>query len=556
MVDHDSRRDALLIAASYAVFGVVWILGTDLLVAGLAVGEAEARWLQTLKGWLFVLLSTGFLFVLVRRGSREYGATIREARDRGHRFRALVENARDMIFWVASPDFDEIDYLSPSFEEIWGRPRSEPYEDPASLLDSVHPEDRERMHEGRLRARRGGYTGQEYRVVRPDGEIRWMRSQGYPIPTREGEVERVAGVTEDVTGRRRAFDELRRSRRLSRRAERIGRLGHWELDLATADLTWSEEVYRIFGVDPDEFEPTRESFLERVHPDDREAQRAADDATRAGEGPLDFEHRIVRPDGEVRVVHERATLLEGESEEGQLVGTVQDVTERKQLERELERSRDLLRAYAGRLTSERERERADLAREIHDHLGQILTAVKLQLDREVREGGEGRSDRLRETVELVEEGIDEVREISSQLRPAYVDQLGLVDGLAAYADQFEERSGVATSFETDLDRLDLDEEAAIHLFRVAQEALTNVARHAGADRAGVRLHREGDALVLRVLDDGGGLRKASVEGGDSHGLTGMRERARLLDGDFELGDRSGGGAEVRVRIPWPGGEGA
>lgn len=412
----DGRRDALLIAGAYAVFGLLWIFGTDLLAERFAAGMAEMRRLETLKGWAFVLLSAGLVYYLVHR----------------------------------------------------------------------------------------------------------------------------------------AFERHRRSERAARRAERIGRLGHWELDIATMELTWSDEVYRIFGVDPTTFDVTYESFLELVHPEDRDEQLSVDAAARAGEDVLDVEHRVVRPDGEVRVVHERATLVEGEGEAGRLVGTVQDVTERRRLEDELERSRDLLRRYAAHLTTRRERERADLARDIHDHLGQLLTAVKLRLDRARFAEGEVRSERLDETVELVEESIDEVREISSQLRPAYVDQLGLVDGLEAYARRFGEQTGVSTRLQSELEEVPLDGEASVHLFRIVQEALTNVARHAGADRARVVLRREDDALVVRVLDDGRGLREASVTGMHSHGLLGMNERARLLGGSFELRDRDGAGAEARVSIPWPG----
>lgn len=420
MID-DSRREALAVAAVYAAFGVLWIFGTDLLVERLAAGGTEMRRLQTLKGWAFVLASTGLLYAVVRR----------------------------------------------------------------------------------------------------------------------------------------VLERHRRAERLSRRAERIGRLGHWELRLPDGELSWSEEVYRIFGVDPDEFEVTRQAFLELVHPEDRDRVEVGDETALSGEEALDVEHRIVRPDGEVRVVHERATLVEGEGHgERRLVGTVQDVTERKRLERQLERSRDLLRRYAAHLTTAREQERADLAREIHDHLGQLLTAAKLQLDRAMRRDGDASVEGLRDTRDLVGECIEAVREIAGQLRPAVVDQLGLVDGLAAYADQFEERAGIATTFSSDLDGVPLDGEASIHLFRVVQEALTNVARHAEADRARVELRRDGGGLVVSVRDDGKGLPegpRGPPRRIESHGLLGMQERARLLGGDFELRDRDGAGAEVRVRVPWPDG---
>lgn len=380
-----------------------------------------------------------------------------------------------------------------------------------------------------------------------------MRSQGYPIRGDDGTVERITGVTLEVTARRRALDGLRRSERLHAQAQRIGRLGHWALDISDGKLAWSDEVYRIFGVDPGEFEPTREAFLERVHPEDRSRLEAADEGTMEGGPPLDLEHRIVRPDGEVRFVHERAELVE-EGDARRLVGTVQDVTERSRLERRLQRSRDLLRRYAAHLTSARERERRELAREIHDHLGQLLTVMKLQLDREIREAGDERAARLAETVDVVEQAIGEVRDLSGRLRPPDLDQLGLADALAAYVKDFRARTGLDVALAVDLNGRSPEGEAGIHLYRIVQEALTNVARHAGADRARVELRPSDASLLLRVLDDGRGPRSASPETSDSHGLLGMHERAVLMDGEFELRKREGGGTEVRVRVPLAGGE--
>lgn len=543
------RKEALKFAAYYAAFGVVWVFGTDLGAEWIAQDEAGLRRLSTMKGWLFVLISTGLVYFLALKSTRSHERSMQATRDAEHRFRGLMEQAPDMVFWVVESSFGRVHYISSTLERLWGCAPERVYEDPDVVLEFVHPDDREWFLTERIAARDGATFDMEYRIVRPDGEVRWMRAQGYPIYDEAADVEGVAGVTQDITRQKAAFEELRRNEEMHRRAQRIGGIGHWELDPETRELTWSDEVYRIFGLDRAAFVPTPGSLRDRVHPDDRAAQAAADEAALAGVGPLDIEHRIIRPDGEIRHVHERATLVE-EGGAQKLVGTVQDVTERRRLQMEVEASRDLLRRYSATRIGERERERIVLAREIHDHIGQFLTVVKLQLGRELRRAEGERHERMVETMAVVDSAIEEMRNISARLRPPGLDQLGLVDALEDYVAQFSEDSGLRMSFSSDFEQVALDGEVSGHLFRIVQEALTNVVRHARADRARVELRSEADAIVLRVLDDGVGLASRSAAPADRFGIVGMQERAVLLGGTFELRDRDPSGLEVRVSVPY------
>ncbi|MFW6089323.1 MAG: PAS domain-containing sensor histidine kinase [Gemmatimonadota bacterium] len=541
-------REPLKFAFYYAAFGVTWVLGTDLLAEWIAQDEAGLRRLSTLKGWLFVLISTGFVYVLALKSVRSQERATRTARDAEHRFRGLMEHAPDMVFWVAE-GFGRVRYISSTLERLWGCAPERVYDDPDVLLAFIHPDDREQFLAGRRAVRDGSSFDREYRIVRSDGEIRWMRSQGYPIYDEAIGVEGVAGVTQDITRQKALIEELRRSEEQHRRAQRIGGIGHWVLDPETRELEWSDEVYRIFGLEPGVFVPTPESFHDRVHPEDRAAQAAADEWALAGVAPLDMEHRIIRPDGEIRHVHERATLVEDAEGTQRLVGTVQDVTERRLLQKEVEASRDMLRRYLANKIGEREREKISLAREIHDQLGQLLTVVRLQLGRELRHAAGERHARLAETLAVVDSALEEMRSIASRLRPPALDHLGLVQALEDFVVEFSEGSGLRTSFSSDFEQVALDGEVSGHLFRIVQEALTNVARHARADAARVELRSENDTLVLRVLDDGIGLSSRSPPP-DRLGIVGMRERALLLGGSFELLERGPRGLEVRVAVPY------
>lgn len=545
-----SGEEALKSALYYAAFGVIWVFGTDLLAEWIAQDEAGLRRLSTLKGWLFVLISTGFVYLLALRSARSHERSVRTAKHAEHRFRGLMENAPDMVFWVADVGFGRARYVSSTLERLWGCAPERVYEDPDVLLEFVHPDDRERFLAERRAVRDGASFDREYRIVRPDGEIRWMRSQGYPIYDEATGVEGIAGVTQDVTRQKAAVEELRRSEEMHRRAQRIGAIGHWELDPETRALTWSDEVYRIFGLERGTFIPTVESLRYRVHPDDREPLAEAEEAALAGLGPLEIEHRIIRPDGEVRHVHERAARVE-EDGTRKLVGTVQDITDRRLLQREVEASRDLLRRYAANKIGDREHERIALAREIHDQLGQLLTVAKLQLGRELRKATGERHERLVETMTVVDSAVEQMRSISARLRPPALDQLGLVEALEDYVAEFAEDAGLRASFSSDFEQVAIDGEVAGHLFRIVQEALTNVARHARADRARVELLRsETDGIVLRVLDDGVGLSSRTPDRPDRFGIVGMQERAVLLGGSFELRERDPSGLEVRVTVPY------
>lgn len=360
---------------------------------------------------------------------------------------------------------------------------------------------------------------------------------------------------------RAALDAARESERRMRRAQRIARIGNWECDLETEDLYWSPEVCEIFGVEPGEFEETREAFYDLVHPDDLAGQEAADRALMAGEGPLDHQHRIVRPDGEVRHVHERAVLERDEDGEPvRMSGTVQDVTERAALEGELERSRASLQRYSGHLIEGRERERRALAREIHDELGQTLTALRIQLGQlrdAIFDGSEedvaaGSDAKVEASLTLAGDAMQQVKDLVTGLRPGVLDELGLVNGLRHLAYHHEEKTPNRVDVELTEEDPGLGRDRAIHVYRVAQEALTNVARHAEASTVRISLAVADGELELAVADDGRGLDADSVDFDRSHGLVGMEERAYLLGGRLRLEESEAGGLAVRLTVPLEG----
>jgi signal transduction histidine kinase len=224
---------------------------------------------------------------------------------------------------------------------------------------------------------------------------------------------------------------------------------------------------------------------------------------------------------------------------------------RQQAEGELRSSFEQLRALAARMQTAREEERARVAREIHDELGQALTAIKIDLTALLPNAlaDPGPNLQRQQTIfRLLDEAIHCIRRIATDLRPGVLDDLGLVAAIEWAVEEFQTRTGVESYVNLPDGDLALDAQSATALFRILQEALTNVARHARATRVTVRLAQEDGTLSLEVRDNGGGLREEQLAG-RSLGILGMRERAILLGGEFSIGSTLENGTTVTVRIP-------
>ena len=240
---------------------------------------------------------------------------------------------------------------------------------------------------------------------------------------------------------------------------------------------------------------------------------------------------------------------------GAIIGAAaiaRDITERKRAKEELERSFEQLRALAARLQRVREEERTMVAREIHDELGQALTAIKLDLA-SLTAGLPPDQKRQRERagsiLKLVDETIQIVRKISTELRPGILDDLGLVAAVEWAAEEFTTRTGTRLRLDLPQQDIAVDRERATALFRIFQETLTNIARHANATKVDVRLARENSNLFLEVRDNGLGVTEKQLSAATSLGILGMRERALLLGGELIISGAPGRGTGVSVRIP-------
>ncbi len=265
-----------------------------------------------------------------------------------------------------------------------------------------------------------------------------------------------------------------------------------------------------------------------------------------------FEAQMRRKDGATLWASLNVITQVAESGETQYLSLVEDISDRRNAEDELAASRENLRLLAQRVEQAREDERTTIARDLHDRVGQTLTALKFDLDRLQRTLVEPPPEvcsLLNGMLMLVDDGADDVRRISSELRPGALDDLGLAGAIDWQLDLIRERSGVSFSFDWNDQECSLDTARSTALFRVFQELVTNVVRHARATSVNVFLKREDGSCILTVVDDGCGIDERKIADRTSLGIAGMRERLLPYGGELHITGVPGKGTTARVVMP-------
>ena len=265
----------------------------------------------------------------------------------------------------------------------------------------------------------------------------------------------------------------------------------------------------------------------------------------------EWEH--LRKDGSTFTAEVSAQRLNDQT----YLAIVRDLTSRKQAEAKLIASTEQLRALSARVQAAREEEGTRIAREIHDELGGVLTGLKWDLEDCERVLSASTNGEPLATIRkkipvmtgLLDTTIDTVRRISSELRPGVLDDLGLVAAIEWQGGQFYKRTGIDCKFREGLESIDLSREQATAIFRVFQEVLTNVIRHAEATRVEVKMSEANSQFVLEVRDNGRGISESERQNTRSLGLLGMQERVQLIGGDIEISGSKGKGTVVVVRVP-------
>jgi PAS domain S-box-containing protein len=285
--------------------------------------------------------------------------------------------------------------------------------------------------------------------------------------------------------------------------------------------------------------------------------RRSDAAAFASSQPIEWVESVTKHDGSPYHAMIFKFILRSTSGRKLLGGLALDVTASKEAEAEISRSREQLRSLAAHLQTVREEERTRISREIHDHLGQMVTGLKMDvswLERRIAQVADKSVqtlllDKIKSMAELLDRMIKSVRQISAELRPGVLDDLGLVSALEWHAREFQARTGIECHLQSTSGEAPVPPAIGTAAFRIFQETLTNVARHAQATRVAVNLAAEAGSLVMQIRDNGRGITEKEKVNLKSLGLVGMRERATILGGEFRIDGKPGQGTTVTVRIP-------
>ncbi len=460
-----------------------------------------------------------------------------------------------------------------------------------TFLSRVHPEDRERVEDQLSEAmQRGGRFAHTDRIVLRDGTIRELDMAGEVLLDAAGRPSGLVGTCRDVTEERARERVVLRSRQLQgceRTALEQLAAGSPLIEVLSSIVRGLEEVEPRMIASLLLVGPSGKRFWQCIAPSMPRSFSIALEGAEIGPGVgscgtaayrrepvfvadisrdllwVNYKHLvephglracwsspIIATDGRVLgtfAVYYREARLPG-TEESELISRATHVARIAIERRELD---DQLRALSARIEAVRERDRTAIAREIHDQLGQALTALKMDVawvQRRLPSAEASVIEKLVDISRAADEIIGSVRRISSELRPGILDDLGLVAAIEWQADEFSQRSGIPCDLTCTIGEIQLERELATGVFRVFQEALTNVVRHANATRIHVRLYLRHGSVVLEVADDGIGV--SSLAPQSSLGLLGMRERARRLDGTCDVRPREGGkGTIVTLTVP-------
>ena len=272
-----------------------------------------------------------------------------------------------------------------------------------------------------------------------------------------------------------------------------------------------------------------------------------------GDQVIDRDEPIVTRSGEnLWLLTTKIPLKDKEGRVIGILGISKDITERKRAEKALQKSYEDIRELASHLENIREEERISIAREIHDELGQQLTVLKMDiswLNKKLIDADENVRTKITDLLQLLETTVKTVRKISSELRPSMLDDLGLVAALEWQSQEFEKRSGVKSNFLAIVPEMEIDKKVSTQIFRIYQESLTNVARHSQATEVMATLKFEKGNLILTIIDNGQGFVITGIENKKTLGILGMKERAAMMGGEYNIESTPGRGTTIIVQVP-------
>ena len=384
----------------------------------------------------------------------------------------------------------------------------------------------------------------------PDGTIKWFETIKVPLALKDNP-DCVLGVAIDITERKKIEKELSKQRVEQQIILDSAPAMIFYKDKGDRFIRVNETLAMVFGMSKEEIvgktaselSPTgRKDYWE----DDKEV-------VASGIPKMNIIEPVETHEGTRWFQTDKIPYRDNEGKIIGILGFSVDITERRRAEEELRKSREKLRNLAMYLQSIREEERKHIARDIHDELGQILSTLKIDISllrEEIPQKQKSLIAQTKSISTLLDNGIRWVKRIASDLRPSVLDNIGVLAAIEGYTEEFQERKGIECELVLPLEELQVDQDIATAIFRVFQETMTNIARHANAKRAKIILRSVDNAIELTVEDNGIGIEEKKISASDAFGLIGMRERAQNLGGKLKIDSARGGGTKITLTVPF------
>ncbi len=466
------------------------------------------------------------------------------------RFRTLTKNAPVGIF---ETDADGITtYVNESWMQFTGMQFEEAMGE--GWLDAVHVDDRKQLLKGWYdKSKMSEPSSSEYRLIDKAGKERWVAGNAVPLISDDGRITGYLGTVSDITDAKKY--ELVITNAHQKMDTLINTIDGivWEANARTFQFTYiSKQAGEILGYPVEQWLNDHQFWGNHIHPEDK--SRAVDycvTCTREKK-QHDFEYRMIAKDGSIVWLRDIVSVIVENDEPVQLRGIMIDISEQKEAQRVLQERTEELRELGTHLQNVREEERMHIAREIHDELGQQLTGLKMDvawLMKKVDQHDPAIKLKFDGMLKLIDGTVKSIRRISTELRPSVLDDLGLNAALEWLVDEFGERLTIEIEYKNSFNDEHIAPEIAIGLFRILQESLTNIARHAGAAKATINIKKADDSVQLTVCDDGKGFNTAPKKNRQTFGLLGIKERVNKMKGDFKISSTPGNGTIVEVLIP-------
>jgi PAS domain S-box-containing protein len=508
--------------------------------------RAGARWIHAVNvptrnqdgkvnGWIAVLED-----ITDRHEAEE---RLRESEER---FRNMADTAPVMI-WMSGPDKD-CTFFNRVWLEFTGRALDQ--ELGYGWAEGIHPDDLDRCmatYSAAFDARRR--FRMEYRLRRADGEYRWILDDGVPRFTPAGIFAGYIGSCIDITERRRAEEEREKFVSLADRSLEF--IGMCDLDFTPFYV--NSAGMRLVGLDNLEA-ASRRKVLDYFFPEDQPfvVNEFFPRVLREGHAEAEIRFRHFKTGEAIWMLWNVFGIFDARGKHVGWATVSIDISERKQAERALQESRQELRALAGRLINAQEEERKRISRELHDDLNQKLALLAIDTGSLLLtppSSADKMAEQLRNLQTRVVQLSRDVRQISHRLHPSILDDLGLTAALSELCEEFSAREGIEVRFENESVPKTLPAAVASSLYRVAQEALHNVLKHAHTSRVQLTVRGSSEGIELSICDAGVGFESESSQPRHGLGIVSMKERVRLVQGEFSIHSQPGWGTKVRVFAP-------